>query len=93
MLGSGTVALTPFTSPGIEVAEVQFVKLSVQIYLYCCVLMLMFIMPYGVGREDLSIPLLQMSKPPSAEVKVTYLVNAGVRTVPHTLRGVCLLWR
>lgn len=59
MLGSGTVALTPLTSPGIEVAEVQFVKLSVQIHLDCCVLMLMFIMPYGVGREDLSIPLLR----------------------------------
>ena len=55
MLGSGTAALTPFTSPGIEVEEVQFVRLSVQIHLGC-VLMLMFIMPYGVGREDLSIP-------------------------------------
>ena len=47
--------MTPSTSPGIEVEEVQFVRLSVQIHLGC-VLMLMFIMPYGVGREDLSIP-------------------------------------
>lgn len=83
MLGSGAAALTPFTSAGIEVEEVQFVRLSVQTHLGCCVLMLVFIMPYGVGG-DLSIPPLKMSKPPSAEVKVTYLVSAGVKTSTHT---------
>lgn len=84
MLGSGAAALTPFTSAGIEVEEVQLVRLSVQTHLGCCVLMLVFIMPYGAGGEDLSIPPLKMSKPPSAEAKVTYLVSAGVKTSTHT---------
>lgn len=39
----------------------------------------MFIISHEIGREDRIAPILQMNKRPSREVKVTDLVNVGVR--------------